>query len=68
MPLIWAAGTDRSARTPTPPQSSRSSPIQGTRDPDHMVDNDPKLEAEGRDQQLEKAVEELLSQLEESSP
>lgn len=32
-------------------------------DPDHMVDNDPKLEAEGRDQQLEKAVEVLLQQL-----
>jgi C-terminal processing protease CtpA/Prc len=32
-------------------------------DPDHEVDNDPKLEAEGRDQQLEKAVEVLLAEL-----
>ncbi len=32
-------------------------------DPDHVVDNDPKLEAEGRDQQLEKAVEVLLEQV-----
>lgn len=32
-------------------------------DPDHEVDNDPRLEAEGRDQQLEKAVEVLLAQL-----
>jgi Tol biopolymer transport system component/C-terminal processing protease CtpA/Prc len=32
-------------------------------DPDHWVDNDPKLEAEGRDQQLEKAVEVLLAKL-----
>jgi C-terminal processing protease CtpA/Prc len=32
-------------------------------DPDHWVDNDPKLEAEGRDQQLEKAVEVLLGRL-----
>ncbi len=29
-------------------------------DPDHVVDNDPRLEAQGRDQQLEKAVEVLL--------
>ena len=32
-------------------------------DPDHAVDNDPKLEAAGRDQQLEKAVEVLLGAL-----
>jgi len=32
-------------------------------DPDYMVDNDPALEAAGRDQQLEKAVEVLLSRL-----
>jgi len=32
-------------------------------DPDHWVDNDPKLEADGRDQQLEKAVEVLLGRL-----
>jgi Tol biopolymer transport system component/C-terminal processing protease CtpA/Prc len=32
-------------------------------DHDHWVDNDPKLEAEGRDQQLEKAVEVLLGRL-----
>jgi tricorn protease len=32
-------------------------------DPDHWVDNDPKLEAQGRDQQLEKAVEVLLASL-----
>ncbi|MEX1309900.1 MAG: S41 family peptidase, partial [Candidatus Sulfomarinibacteraceae bacterium] len=32
-------------------------------DPDHEVDNDPKLEAEGRDQQLEKAVEVLLAEI-----
>lgn len=32
--------------------------------PDHVVDNDPELEASGRDQQLEKAVEVLLNQLE----
>jgi len=32
-------------------------------DPDYWVDNDPKLESEGRDQQLEKAVEVLLAQL-----
>jgi tricorn protease len=32
-------------------------------DPDYWVDNDPKLEAEGRDQQLEKAVEVLLEAL-----
>jgi hypothetical protein len=32
-------------------------------DPDYWVDNDPKLEAEGRDQQLEKAVEVLLGEL-----
>jgi C-terminal processing protease CtpA/Prc len=30
-------------------------------DPDHLVDNDPSLEAAGRDQQLEKAVEVLLA-------
>jgi len=30
-------------------------------DPDHMVDNDPALEAAGRDQQLETAVEVLLA-------
>ncbi|MGV8040456.1 MAG: S41 family peptidase [Thermoanaerobaculaceae bacterium] len=32
-------------------------------DPDHPVDNDPALEAAGRDQQLEKAVEVLLAKL-----
>jgi len=32
-------------------------------DPDYEVDNDPRLEAVGRDQQLEKAVEVLLPQL-----
>jgi len=32
-------------------------------DPDYMVDNDPAIEAAGRDQQLEKAVEVLLSKL-----
>ena len=32
-------------------------------DPDYEVDNDPQLEAQGRDQQLEKAVEVLLEQL-----
>ncbi len=32
-------------------------------DPDYPVDNDPAVEAAGRDQQLEKAVEVLLSQL-----
>jgi Tol biopolymer transport system component/C-terminal processing protease CtpA/Prc len=32
-------------------------------DPDHMVDNDPAVEAAGRDQQLEKAVEVLLARL-----
>jgi C-terminal processing protease CtpA/Prc len=32
-------------------------------DPDHLVDNDPALEAAGRDQQLEKAVEVLLAKL-----
>ncbi|HXV75177.1 MAG TPA: S41 family peptidase [Candidatus Polarisedimenticolaceae bacterium] len=32
-------------------------------DPDFEIDNDPKLEARGRDQQLEKAVEFLLRQL-----
>jgi C-terminal processing protease CtpA/Prc len=32
-------------------------------DPDHEVDNDPALEAKGRDQQLEKAVEVLLDEL-----
>jgi C-terminal processing protease CtpA/Prc len=32
--------------------------------PDHRVDNDPALEASGRDQQLEKAVEVLLAELE----
>jgi tricorn protease len=32
-------------------------------DPDYEVDNDPQLEAEGRDQQLEKAVEILLTEL-----
>lgn len=32
-------------------------------DPDHTVDNDPALEAAGRDQQLEKAVEVLLAKL-----
>jgi C-terminal processing protease CtpA/Prc len=32
-------------------------------EPDHFVDNDPKLEAAGRDQQLEKAVEVLLAKL-----
>lgn len=32
-------------------------------DPDYMVDNDPALEAAGRDQQLEKAVEVLLGKL-----
>lgn len=31
--------------------------------PDHLIDNDPALEADGRDQQLEKAVEVLLAQL-----
>jgi len=34
-------------------------------DPDYQVDNDPKIEAEGRDQQLEKAVEVLLAKLDE---
>jgi C-terminal processing protease CtpA/Prc len=33
-------------------------------DPDHAVDNDPALEADGRDQQLETAVEVLLAKLE----
>ena len=32
-------------------------------DPDYVVDNDPTLEAAGRDQQLEKAVEVLLAKL-----
>lgn len=32
-------------------------------DPDYMVDNDPALEAVGRDQQLEKAVEALFAEL-----
>jgi C-terminal processing protease CtpA/Prc len=32
-------------------------------DPDHEIDNHPELEAEGRDQQLEKAVEVLLTEL-----
>lgn len=32
-------------------------------DPDHEVDNDPALEAAGRDQQIEKAVEVLLGKL-----
>lgn len=32
-------------------------------DPDYEIDNDPQLEAQGRDQQLEKAVEVLLQQL-----
>jgi Tol biopolymer transport system component/C-terminal processing protease CtpA/Prc len=32
-------------------------------DPDYWVDNDPELEAQGRDQQLEKAVEVLLDEL-----
>jgi Tol biopolymer transport system component/C-terminal processing protease CtpA/Prc len=32
-------------------------------DPDHVVDNDPALEAAGRDQQLEKAVEVLLREI-----
>ena len=31
--------------------------------PDHLIDNDPALEAIGEDQQLEKAVEVLLGQL-----
>jgi tricorn protease len=32
-------------------------------DPDYEVDNDPSLEAIGRDQQLEKGVEVLLAEL-----
>lgn len=32
-------------------------------DPDHVVDNDPALEAAGRDQQLEKAVEVLVKKI-----
>ena len=32
-------------------------------DPDYEIDNDPELEAIGRDQQLEKAVEVLLAEL-----
>ena len=32
-------------------------------DPDHWVDNDPRLESQGRDEQLEKAVEVLLKGL-----
>ena len=32
-------------------------------DPDYEIDNDPQLEANGRDQQLEKAVEVLLAEL-----
>jgi hypothetical protein len=32
-------------------------------DPDHMIDNDPELEARGRDQQLERAVEVLLARI-----
>jgi Tol biopolymer transport system component/C-terminal processing protease CtpA/Prc len=32
-------------------------------DPDYMIDNDPTLEAAGRDQQLEKAVEVLLMEI-----
>jgi C-terminal processing protease CtpA/Prc len=32
-------------------------------DPDHQVDNEPELEAQGRDQQLEKAVQVLMGQL-----
>ena len=35
--------------------------------PDHLVDNDPALEAGGRDQQLEKAVEVLLGQLDRAA-
>ena len=34
-------------------------------DPDHQIDNDPKLEAEGRDQQLEVAVEVLLADIDD---
>jgi len=32
-------------------------------DPDHWIDNDPEFEAQGKDQQLEKAVEVMLEQL-----
>jgi len=32
-------------------------------DPDYTIDNDPALEATGRDQQLEKAVEVLLAEI-----
>ena len=32
-------------------------------DPDFVIDNDPALEAAGRDQQIEKAVEVLLAEL-----
>jgi len=32
-------------------------------DPDHEIDNDPQLETQGRDQQLEKAVDVLLNDL-----
>jgi len=34
-------------------------------DPDHEIDNDPALEAEGRDQQLEVAVEMLLAEIDD---
>ena len=36
-------------------------------DPDHEIDNDPQLEAAGRDQQLETAVEVLLATLDGES-
>ena len=32
-------------------------------DPDYEIDNDPSLEAAGQDQQLEKAVEVLLTEI-----
>jgi len=42
----------------------RRSPLENKHfDPDYEIDNDPRLEAGGRDQQLEQAVEVLLGDL-----
>ena len=63
----WERLQDRSL-TSASPRSATSTPTGDLTenkhlDPDHEVDNDPALEAAGRDQQLEKAVEVLLAKL-----
>jgi Tol biopolymer transport system component/C-terminal processing protease CtpA/Prc len=63
----WELLQDRTLRFGIPQVTwldSEGDPLENKHfDPDHVIDNDPQLEAEGRDQQLEKAVEVLLQGL-----